>query len=84
MSSSNSLMQVPILKSNYDKWSLKMEALLGSQECWDIVKEGYVDPDFEQVGESSPGSSTSRNITGDEMKFLKSARKKTKQALYLL
>ena len=34
--------QVPILtKSNYDNWSLRMMALLGAHDVWEVVEKGH-------------------------------------------
>ncbi|KAE8731087.1 hypothetical protein F3Y22_tig00002840pilonHSYRG00180 [Hibiscus syriacus] len=30
---------------NYDNWSIQMNALLGSQDCWDIIEDGYTEPE---------------------------------------
>ncbi|XP_047150353.1 uncharacterized protein LOC124822400 [Vigna umbellata] len=39
-------MSVPQLSenTNYDYWSLEMKILLGSQDVWDIVEDGYNEP----------------------------------------
>ena len=38
--------QVPLLtKSNYDNWSLRMMAILGAHDLWDIVEKGFVEPE---------------------------------------
>jgi len=37
--------QGPILLwKKYELWSLKMRSFLQSQECWDLVDHGYVEP----------------------------------------
>jgi len=57
---------------NYDIWSLKMKALLGSQENWEVVEDGFDEP---------------ANTTGwsnAQLKVLKDARVKDKAALYIL
>ena len=37
--------QVPRLnKDNYDNWSIKMKTLLGWQDAWEVVEEGYKEP----------------------------------------
>ena len=43
-SGSTSLGQMPLPrlnKLNYDNWSIQMRALLGAQDAWEIVKDGY-------------------------------------------
>jgi len=57
---------------NYDNWSLKMKALLGSQENWEVVEDGFDEP---------------ANTTGwsnAQLKVLKDARVKDKATLYIL
>jgi len=29
---------------NYDNWNLKMKALLGSQENWEVLDDGFDEP----------------------------------------
>ena len=37
--------QIPIFKGkNYHFWGLKMSTLFRSQEAWDLVEQGFVDP----------------------------------------
>ena len=33
-----------LMKMNYENWSIQMKALLGSQDTWEVVKEGFEEP----------------------------------------
>uniref|UniRef100_A0A0D3AX66 DUF4219 domain-containing protein n=1 Tax=Brassica oleracea var. oleracea TaxID=109376 RepID=A0A0D3AX66_BRAOL len=38
--------QVPLLtKSNYDNWSIRLMAILGAHDVWDIVEKGFNEPE---------------------------------------
>ncbi|XP_038678783.1 uncharacterized protein LOC119980235 [Tripterygium wilfordii] len=68
-------LQVPELKKdNYGKWCIQFKALFGSQDLWDIVSNGYIEPTPEQ--ESA--------YTQEQKNILKDQRKKDKKALFLL
>jgi len=58
--------------ANYDNWSIQMKALLESQDCWEVVQEG-----FEEL-ENTTGYLTVHN------KVLKETRSKDKVALYMM
>ncbi|XP_061337601.1 uncharacterized protein LOC133284573 [Gastrolobium bilobum] len=65
--------QVPMLtKNNYDNWSIKMKALLGSQDVWEVVEKGYNEP---QEGV---------HLSQAQRDSLKDSRKRDKKALYLI
>ncbi|GMI80839.1 hypothetical protein HRI_001753200 [Hibiscus trionum] len=66
-------MSVPRLtKNNYENWSIQMKALLGSQEAWEVVENGYTEPE------------NTTEYTGARMKALKDNRKLDKTALYII
>ena len=65
------LLQLPMLtKLNYDNWSIKMKALLGAQDVWEIVENGFQ--------EAEAGADQAQRDA------LKETRKKDKKALYIL
>lgn len=68
-------LQVPTLhKENYEKWCIQFKALFGSQDLWEVVSTGYVEPTMEQEA----------TYTADQKSTLRDQRKKDKKALYLL
>ena len=65
--------QFPALnKSNYDNWSIKIKALLGSQDVWEIVEKGHK--------ESKDGGI----ISQAQKDSLRDSRKRDKKALYMI
>ena len=57
---------------NNDNWNLKIKALLGSQENWEVVEDGFEEP------------TNTTNWSNAQLKTLKEARVKDKAALYIL
>ncbi|XP_026432344.1 uncharacterized protein LOC113329718 [Papaver somniferum] len=73
MASEMFLFHVPKLtKDNYENWSIQMKALFGSQDAWEIVEKGYVEPDDEAA------------LPQNEKDVLRISRKRDKMALYLI
>ncbi|XP_017613524.1 uncharacterized protein LOC108458629 [Gossypium arboreum] len=60
--------------NNIEKFN-KIKALLGSQNCWDVVEEGYVEPENEAAKAA---------LTNEEKRVLKEARKKDKRVLFFI
>ncbi|XP_016681346.1 uncharacterized protein [Gossypium hirsutum] len=61
-----------LTKVNYENWSIQMKALLGSQDGWEVVQEGFVE------------LTTTTGYTAAQNKALKEMRSKDKAALYML
>ncbi|XP_048619876.1 uncharacterized protein LOC125590366 [Brassica napus] len=65
--------QVPLLtKSNYDNWSLRMMAILGAHDVWEIVEKGFNEP------ENDGG------LSQTQKDGLRDSRKRDKKALCLI
>ena len=60
-----------LTKNNYDNWSIKMKALLGAQDVWDIVEKGFNEQDE---------ASLSQGVK----ETLRESRKRDKKALFLI
>ncbi|XP_050875781.1 uncharacterized protein LOC127079444 [Lathyrus oleraceus] len=60
---------MPMLtKNNYDNWSIKMNALLGAQDVWDIIEKGFNEQD--EVSLSQGVKETLRESTKRDKKAL--------------
>ncbi|XP_042010009.1 uncharacterized protein LOC121758689 [Salvia splendens] len=59
-------------KSSFDYWSIKMKALLGAHDVWEIVESGYEEPQDET------------DLSQQQRDRLRDARKRDKKALYLI
>jgi len=57
--------------TNYDNWSIQIKALLGSQDVWEVVQEGFEEP------ENTTGYTVAQNKT------FKETRSKDKATLYM-
>ena len=65
--------QVPLLKgSTYDNWCIKMMALLGAHDVWEVVEKGYTESQDED------------SLTKAQRDALKDSRKRDKKALFLI
>jgi len=58
--------------TRYDNWSIQMKVLLGSQDVWKVVKEGFEEP------------TDIMGYTSTQIKALKETRSKDKVTLYML
>ena len=61
-----------LMKTNYENWSIQMKALLGSQDSWEVVEEGFKEP------------KDTMGYTAAQNKVLKELRSKNKATLYML
>ncbi|XP_020586292.1 uncharacterized protein LOC110028686 [Phalaenopsis equestris] len=65
--------QVSMLKESiYDNWSIKMKALLGAHDVWEVVEKGYDEPSDESV------------LSTTQKDSLRDLRKRDKKALFLI
>ena len=74
MTSNNMLQpQLPHLtEKNYNQWSIQMKVLYGSQDLWEIVENGYEEPENQAT------------LSTQQLNTLKEIRKKDKKALYFI
>jgi Domain of unknown function (DUF4219) len=35
-----------LTKTNYENWSIQIKTLMGAQDVWDIIEEGYEEVDL--------------------------------------
>ena len=64
---------VPLLKGGtYDNWCIKMKALLGAHDVWEVVEKGYKESQDED------------SLTQTQRDILKDSRKRDKKALFLI
>jgi Domain of unknown function (DUF4219) len=61
-----------LTKMNYENWSIQIKALLRSQDAWEVVEKGFVEP------------TNTTGYTAAQNKALKEAQSKDKAALYML
>ena len=65
--------QVPQLKgSKFDNWSIKMKALLGAHDVWDVVEKCFIVPENEST------------LTATQKENLKDLKKKENKAKHLI
>ncbi|XP_020270923.1 uncharacterized protein LOC109846108 [Asparagus officinalis] len=64
-----------LMKTNYDNWSIQMKVLLGSQDLWELVENGYTEPESLAVEET---------LTATQKSELNEVRKRDKKALFLI
>ena len=61
-----------LTKDNYGTWCIRMKAMLGSQKVWDLVVNGYDEPEDENT------------LTAHQKDALEKAREKDQKAMTLI
>ncbi|XP_048432207.1 uncharacterized protein LOC103936314 [Pyrus x bretschneideri] len=64
--------QVPVLDNNFDNWNIKMKALLGAHDVWEVMEKCYTEPENEAT------------LSQPQNESLKDSRKRDKKAFYLI
>ncbi|KAI5336607.1 hypothetical protein L3X38_015875 [Prunus dulcis] len=75
MASNNNLLQPQLPKftgKNYSQWSIQMKVLYAAQDLWEVVENGFVEPNDQAV------------LTQQQLTELKETRKKDKKALFFI
>ncbi|CAH9092344.1 unnamed protein product [Cuscuta europaea] len=67
-----SLQVPPLKKENYDNWTIRMKAILGSEDVWDMVEEGFEEPDDINA------------LNQNQKNALRSTKKKDQKALSII
>ncbi|KAL9423082.1 hypothetical protein AB3S75_035217 [Citrus x aurantiifolia] len=66
--------QVPQLKgSKFENWSIKMKALLGAHDVWDVVEKGFIVPENE---------ATLTTVQKENLNYLKKKENKPKYLIF--
>nr|XP_028952653.1 uncharacterized protein LOC114822461 [Malus domestica] len=65
--------QVPVVNNNnFDNWSIKMKALLGAHDVWEVMEKGYIELEDEDT------------LIQAQKESLKDSRKRDKKVLYFI
>jgi Domain of unknown function (DUF4219) len=72
-SSLGQLVLPKLTKINYNNWIIQIKALMGAQDVWEIIEEGYEEVDL-----------TVQGITEAHIKVTKEKKMKDNNALYML
>ncbi|XP_022855208.1 uncharacterized protein LOC111376481 [Olea europaea var. sylvestris] len=58
-----------LIKENYGHWSIHVNALLGSQEAWEVVEKGYDEPENERAFSQAQKNALQRHRKFDQHAF---------------
>ena len=62
------------MKENYERWQIQMKVLFVSQEVWELITDGYVEPASEQEA----------TYNAEQFFFSQGSEEEDKKALFLL